>query len=448
MRMNAGSVEKKLLKAILWVYIALCVGIAGLNYGVAPRADERTAQFLTCFWHFYENWVKTAFIIAASILTIRIAGRSGKTALRRKNLIGFTAAALVVHVALPLVSGNYEWYFFTMPFPWTTTPLQLLDAGSAFHLSRFPVWGAAGMTGVMVFYAAVTALVFVGTVLFGRRMQCSMLCLFNGFAAEVFDPAMPLIGKRRKPGKAQKTALSIARMALLTIALLFTLWWLGSLLGLTPASARAAFTKAETYVYLAGELMMAMFFWVAFIGRGYCYYCPLGTVLSVLSRLGGQRIDTARTHCVQCGRCTEVCPMAIDVKEAAAEGLPLHHSRCVGCGRCVDACPTQTLRYTTRFLEKMRENLSPTLGFEISKNDPGDRCAGKHKRTTDCSEPNERFTHVQLYPNADKSRAAQFRLQISGRPRFLEGSPRARRPCPAKKAPSGSRRPRSRTALL
>ncbi|MEA4898204.1 MAG: 4Fe-4S binding protein [Christensenellaceae bacterium] len=358
MRVKSESLskEKKILKVILWVYIGLCVLIAGLNYGYAPRADAKTAQFLTWFWHFYENWVKTAFILIASLLTIRITSRSGRTSLRRKNLIGFLAAALVVHVALPLVSGNYEWYFFTMPLPWTTTPLQLFDTGSAFRLSRFPVWGAAGVAGVLVFYAVVTVLIFAGTVLFGRRLQCSMLCLFNGFAAEVFDPAIPLMGQRRKPSKAQGIALSIARWGFLAAAFFFTLWWVGSLLGLTSTAARADFAKAETYVYLAGELLMAMFFWVAFMGRGYCYYCPLGTVLSGLARLGGQRIDTTRTQCVRCGRCTEVCPMDIDIKAAAEDAVPLQHSRCVGCGRCVDACPTQTLRYTTRFIDKIRRN--------------------------------------------------------------------------------------------
>ena len=358
MSLKTEPVAKKVLQAILWVYIVLCVVIAGLNYGLAPRADEKTAQFLTWFWHFYENWVKTAFILAASVLTIRIAGKSGRTALRKMNMIGFIAAALVVHVALPLASGNYEWYFFTMPLPWTTTPLQLLDDGSAFHLSRFPVWGAAGVTGVLTFYAIATVVVFLGTLLFGRRLQCSMLCLFNGFAAEVFDPAIPLTGKKRKPGPRQAAALTVARWGVLSVALLFTLWWMASLMGLTPAAARMIFSKVETYVYLVGELLMAMFFWVAFIGRGYCYYCPLGTVLSGLARLGGQRIETQETHCVRCGRCTEACPMAIDVKASATEQRPVRHSRCVGCGHCVDACPTRTLRYTTRFLERAQRRRS------------------------------------------------------------------------------------------
>ncbi len=352
--MNGETVEKKILRVILLVYIILCIIIAGLNYGYAPRADAKTAQLLTWFWHFYENWVKTAFIIAASILTIRIASRAGRTTLRRQNMIGFIAAALIVHVALPLASGNNEWYFFTMPLPWTTTPLQLLDKGSAFYLSRIQGWGLAGVAGVLIFYGIVTVLIFLGTILFGRRLQCSMLCLFNGFAAEVFDPAIPLVGHKRKPNGRQKAVLRVARWGLLAVACFFTLWWTASLFGVTAESARAALAKAETYLYLAGELLMAMFFWVAFLGRGYCYYCPLGTVLSGLAKLGGQRIDTNLTNCVKCGRCTAICPMSIDVKAAAEKQVASQNSLCVGCGHCVDACPTNTLRYTTTVLDRIR----------------------------------------------------------------------------------------------
>jgi len=53
---------------------------------------------------------------------------------------------------------------------------------------------------------------------------------------------------------------------------------------------------------------MAMFFWVAFLGRGYCYYCPLGTILSFLAKAGNQQIVTNRSECIQCGRCNRVCP--------------------------------------------------------------------------------------------------------------------------------------------
>ena len=354
--MKKNVVYGKILKMILWVYIILCVLIAGLNYGYAPRADAATARFLTWFWHFYENWIKTAFIIIASILTLAISKSAGRTKLRTRNMLGFILAALVVHIALPLFSGNSEWYFFTMPLPWTTTPLQLLDSGSAFYLSRIQVWGISGVVGVLVFYGVASILIFLGTVLFGRRLQCSSLCLFNGFAAEVFDPAMPLLGVKRKPGQRQKAALKAARWIFLAIACFFSLWWTASLVGITPVALRDTLAKAETYLYLAGELMMAMFFWVSFLGRGYCYYCPLGTVLSGLAKIGGQRIQTDRTKCVQCGRCTAICPMSIDVKQYAVQQASVQDSLCVGCGHCVDACPTQTLRYTTNALDHLRRS--------------------------------------------------------------------------------------------
>ena len=196
-------------------------------------------------------------------------------------------------------------------------------------------------------------MIFLGTGLWGRRLQCSTLCLFNGFAAEVFDPAMPLLGARRKPGNRQKMILKGARGVFLAVACFFTLWWTASLLGFTPAALRASLAKAETYIYLSGELLMAMFFWVAFMGRGYCYYCPLGTVLSGLAKIGGQRIQTDVTKCIRCGRCTATCPMSIDVRHYAERQASVRDSLCVGCGHCVDACPTQTLRYTTKFLDRV-----------------------------------------------------------------------------------------------
>lgn len=351
--MNTTANSVKALKIILWIYIILCVIIAALNYGYAPRADATTARFLTWFWHFYENWIKTGFIIIASILTIRVVRTTGRTTLRIRNMIGFIASALLVHITLPLITGNSEWYFFTMPLPWTTTPLQLLDSTSAFYLSRVPLWGAAGVIGVLIFYGIATILIFVGTVLFGRRLQCSTLCLFNGFAAEVFEPAMPLLGKAHKPSNRQKSILKTARWIFISVACFFSVWWTASLLGITPTALRASLAKAETYIYLAGELLMAMFFWVAFLGRGYCYYCPLGTVLSGLAKIGGQRIKTNLTKCVQCGRCTAICPMSIDVRHFAERRAPVQDNLCVGCGHCVDACPTKTLCYTTTLLDRM-----------------------------------------------------------------------------------------------
>lgn len=350
--MNNSSRELKILKAILWTYICLCIIVAGLNYGYASHASEETAKFIAKFWHFYENWVKTIFIIIGSFLTIRIIGASKIVTMRKRNLIGFIISALVVHIAGPLILKNSELYFFTMPLPWTTTSLQLLNISSNFYTSRFPVWGLAGITTVLIFYCIASIVIILGTLLLGRRWQCSTLCLFNGFAAEIFEPAIPLIGKAKSVKPGMLKFLSILRWVFLSISVFFTCYWLILSMGISLPGDIRIMGKLENYKYLAGELLMAMFFWTAFIGRGYCHYCPLGTVLGLLSRLAGQKITTDNTKCVQCNKCNLACPMSIDIKEKARRLEEVKDIRCVGCGHCIDSCPTRNLSYSTRFLSR------------------------------------------------------------------------------------------------
>lgn len=346
-----SSLELKVLKALLLIYIILGLVIAGLNYGYASRATPSTAGFITWFWHFYENWIKTICIIVCSFLTIRIMGKSKRTVMWKRNLTGFILAALVVHIIAPVLYNNKELYFFTMPLPWNTTPLHLLRPGSSFYLSHFPVWGAAGISAALIFYICVSFFVLIGTLLWGRRWQCSTLCLFNGFASEVFAPAIPLIGKDKKVTPKMLNVFSVLRWLFLVMALFFSSWWILFLFGIPLAGNSEVISKIENYKYLSAELLMMMFFWVAFIGKGYCYYCPLGTVLSFLGRISGQEILTNNTKCIQCGQGNSSCPMAIDIMSRAIKGDAVINMRCVGCGHCVDACPTKTLSYSTKFLK-------------------------------------------------------------------------------------------------
>ncbi len=332
----------------------MALGIAGLNFGYAEQASPAVAELINWFWHFYENWIKFIFIIAGSILTLRIVSSSSKTAFRRKNLAGFMIYALLIHILGPYIVGNSELYLFSMPLPWNTTPLQLLDPGSSFFAERFPVLGMAGITASLVVYTLITFAVLVGTLLLGRRWQCSTLCLFNGFASEVFAPAFPLAGKKKQAGKSTLKIFSYLRWLFLAAALFFTTYWLLHLGGAIPSDSAGLISEVEIYKYLGGELLAAMFMWVVFTGRGYCYYCPLGTVLSFLGRAAGQRISTTEAECIECGKCNRACPLSIDIKKEAQIKAPVTDLRCVGCGHCIDTCPTETLRYTTRFLSSRR----------------------------------------------------------------------------------------------
>ena len=271
--------------------------------------------------------------------------------MRKQNLRGFAIAALLVHIILPLLLSNPEVYFFAMPLPWSTIPLQVGLEGTKIQQDLTLSIGLGGIRASILFFWIYSGFILLGTLLFGRRLQCSSLCLFNGFASEIFEPAIPLVGKFKSPlSKKHLKTLAVVRTVFIILALCFTLYWLLYTAGLPLQGSRAVVSQAETYKYLIFELLMAMFFWVAFIGRLYCYYCPLGTLLSWIGRLGGQRIMTDETHCIQCGQCSKACPLSIDVKAYAIQGIPMDNLRCVGCGHCVDACPTKTLEYTTNFM--------------------------------------------------------------------------------------------------
>lgn len=355
------TLEIKILKIILWVYIFLCFVIAGLNYGYVSKANPSVAAFITSFWHFYENWVKTIFIIIGSFLTLRIVSTSNRTAMRKRNLTGLIISALVVHITAPIFLHNKELYFFTMPLPWTTTSLQFLYPQSSIYISRFPIWGAAGISAALIFYLCFSFIVIAGTLLFGRRWQCSTLCLFNGFASEVFAPVFPLVGKKKKVKEGTLHAFKVLRWFFLCLSLFFTIWWILFLSGVNVIGDFYIISKIETYKYLSAELLMAMFFWVAFIGRGYCYYCPLGTVLSLLSKIAGQKIITDKSECIQCNQCSDACPMSIDIMVKAQNGESVADLRCVGCGHCVDVCPSETLGYSTKFLDRIHNKVKKSL---------------------------------------------------------------------------------------
>ena len=352
MKADTG-IYRKMLKTILWIYIILCVIIAGVNYGYAAKAPANVQRVIAWVWMIYENWVKTIFIVICAFLTLKIAGASGRTEMRKRNLIGFILAALVVHILTPILAYNYEMYFYAMPLPWTTTALQLLDRNSAFYHTTVEAWGASGVAAALIFFLCVSGIVFIGTLLWGRRFQCSSVCLFNGFAAEVFDPAIPLIGKKKKLSGGKLRILNVMRWVFLSIALFFTACWILYLLGFTIFGDMGVLAKIETYKYLGGELLMMMFFWIAFTGRGYCYFCPLGTTLSLVSFAADQKITTDNTKCIKCSKCNAACPMSIDIMGKAVDGAIVRDIKCVGCGHCVDACPTRNLRYSTRFLEKV-----------------------------------------------------------------------------------------------
>ena len=77
-------------------------------------------------------------------------------------------------------------------------------------------------------------------------------------------------------------------------------------------------------------------------GRTYCNtVCPVGTVLSFISRFSFLKIHFDTEKCKNCSLCTKNCKAAcIDFKTHSVD-----YSRCVVCGDCIESCKFGALKY-------------------------------------------------------------------------------------------------------
>ena len=191
---------------------------------------------------------------------------------------------------------------------------------------QFPVWGWLPL------------LTLAATALFGRFF-CGWLCPFGALLALTDHLSKKITGQT-----ALFRAAVLRRCQPLIHAwllLLFVVFALGSnwILFLTPF----ALFSHETLRLFQGQvpwLLAAILVGTALFSRLWCsVFCPTGLLLSQVARL---RFFSYRVsgNCLQCGRCTAVCPVGCDPAAGGQAG-----EGCLTCGNCRSACPTQAIAW-------------------------------------------------------------------------------------------------------
>ncbi|HOI13455.1 MAG TPA: 4Fe-4S binding protein [Methanoculleus sp.] len=85
--------------------------------------------------------------------------------------------------------------------------------------------------------------------------------------------------------------------------------------------------------------------------RGFCHtFCPIAVMLIIgrkIRNLVGWpalHLAAAPDRCVDCGKCSQACPMSLDVRGMVREGK-MENAECILCGGCVDTCPEGAVGY-------------------------------------------------------------------------------------------------------
>ena len=173
-------------------------------------------------------------------------------------------------------------------------------------------------------------------VLLLRRAFCSYICPI-GTLTEWTGKLGPVlgIGPVQVPQKVDRL-LSLLKYGVLAL-ILYVTWNADELLFRTADPCYALISRhgeditVWAYVVSAAILLGGLVTAVPFCR----WLCPLAAVMSPFSRFGLMRIKHSEDVCIDCGQCSEACPM----------NIPVHHrkevnvARCTTCMTCISVCP-------------------------------------------------------------------------------------------------------------
>jgi len=118
----------------------------------------------------------------------------------------------------------------------------------------------------------------------------------------------------------------------------------------------------ELTFWVLGGLVVISLFYEGFWCR---YLCPYGALLGIMSLISPVKIKRNLTTCIDCEKCSKVCPSRIKVHKLKT----VHSDECFGCMACVDSCPvadTLDMKITkTRKISPKKYVIAAFLAFTL-----------------------------------------------------------------------------------
>lgn len=105
----------------------------------------------------------------------------------------------------------------------------------------------------------------------------------------------------------------------------------------------------DTFIY--GGIVLLIYILSMLVGRRatchtICWMAPfmiLGKKLGAKIKAPSLRLKREPSKCISCKKCTQVCPMSLEVEDLAKK-LEVSDHNCILCGKCVDICPKNVLK--------------------------------------------------------------------------------------------------------
>lgn len=79
--------------------------------------------------------------------------------------------------------------------------------------------------------------------------------------------------------------------------------------------------------------------------RAFCkIVCPVSLVMKVPARFARIRIRPSGAKCIECGQCSRVCPMDVDVMSYICSNKAVLSTECILCNACRHSCPVSAIK--------------------------------------------------------------------------------------------------------
>ena len=223
----------------------------------------------------------------------------------------------------------------------------LLFPVTIFYLSPYLI--VVGATeGIIAGSMIIFTLQFILSLFFGK-LFCSYVCPGGGLQ----ECLILANNKKTKGGKLNYIKYFLWVPWIISIVILFIrAGGFSKVDFLFHTTNGVSLTTPFTYTIYYGIVLLITILALTLGRRAFCHYVcwmapfmVIGTKIANRLKIPVLHIKADKTKCNGCKKCSEKCPMSLDVK-SMVETEKMKNSECILCGECVDICHKKAIKYS------------------------------------------------------------------------------------------------------